>query len=56
MNKPECETTPRPTRRERKAYTGPVLTCYGALREITLGVQCAASFPPCSSAHDPFSG
>ena len=39
----------------KKPYHKPELTKYQQLTEITLGVQCGGSFPPCSPVQDPFS-
>jgi hypothetical protein len=38
----------------KKPYHKPKLTKYQQLTEITLGIQCGGSFPPCSPLQDPF--
>jgi hypothetical protein len=39
---------------QKKPYRPPELTKYGALRKMTLGIQCPSSFPTCSPASGPF--
>lgn len=42
------------TRVSKKPYHKPELTKYQRLAEITLGIQCNSTVPPCSPAADPF--
>ena len=38
----------------KRPYHKPELTKYQQLTEITLGIQCSGTFPPCSPQQDPF--
>ena len=40
---------------EKAPYQKPELTKHQKFSEITLGIQCGSSFPPCSPLQDPFS-
>ena len=39
---------------EKRPYQKPELTKHQKLSEVTLGIQCGGSLPPCSPVQDPF--
>lgn len=42
------------TKPARKPYHTPELTKHQQLTEITLGIQCGGTNPPCSTVQNPF--